>query len=529
MLKTIDLFAGAGGLSFGFESTNEFIIVAAAENNENARLTYIANHKDHEDITMIKDVRGYDFSKLAKQKKGIDIVIGGPPCQGFSNANRQKNHIVSMNNSLVKEFFRAVREIKPKAFVMENVAMLASDTHKFYDSLIDHDEVVDLGIQMKDDELVLADGEYNGFKLLEILTNSKQEDYMVSDSLFQLLSVLYKDRNNSDRLTKYLKKNSRRVKEEINLFKESSIYQIDILDQVVRSLESGFEEKLNFVDLGEYVKFQKAFRLKKELDDNKIIYTLIQDEKNNKIKARVRSYSVAEYVEMIVKEQYYTSCEVLNSLWFGVPQERRRFIMIGVKKSLCAKEDVKISVPSNFDIVTVKDAIFDLKSYKVVEDTEKDEAQPYKNTKRISSYAEKMRRNSKGVKNHIVPQTRDKALERFKSLKEGENFHKLDSRLKSNYSNPERTQNSVYLRLDSSKPSGTVINVRKSMWIHPTLDRAISVREAARLQSFPDEFEFVGTKDSQYQQVGNAVPPLLAQGIAEELLRILMKKKSKNN
>ena len=76
-------------------------------------------------------------------------------------------------------------------------------------------------------------------------------------------------------------------------------------------------------------------------------------------------------------------------------------------------------------------------------------------------------------------------------------------------------------RLDSSKPSGTVINVRKSMWIHPTLNRAISVREAARLQSFPDRFVFKGTKDSQYQQVGNAVPPYLAKAIADSVIRIL--------
>ena len=59
----------------------------------------------------------------------------------FSNANRQKNHLISMNNSLVKEFFRAIKEIKPKAFVMENVSMLRSDTHRFYESISDNKEI----------------------------------------------------------------------------------------------------------------------------------------------------------------------------------------------------------------------------------------------------------------------------------------------------------------------------------------------------------------------------------------------------
>ena len=112
-------------------------------------------------------------------------------------------------------------------------------------------------------------------------------------------------------------------------------------------------------------------------------------------------------------------------------------------------------------------------------------------------------------------------MERFKALKSGENFHDLDPALKTTYSNADRTQNTIYMRLKYNEPSGTVVNVRKSMWIHPELDRAISIREAARLQTFPDSFIFEGTKDSQYQQVGNAVPPYLARAIAESILAVL--------
>ena len=106
-------------------------------------------------------------------------------------------------------------------------------------------------------------------------------------------------------------------------------------------------------------------------------------------------------------------------------------------------------------------------------------------------------------------------------MKEGQNFHDLDSSLKTTYSNVERTQNTIYMRLNYDAPSGTVVNVRKSMWIHPRLDRAISIREAARLQTFPDSYVFEGSKDSQYQQVGNAVPPILATAIANQILNVL--------
>lgn len=194
---------------------------------------------------------------------------------------------------------------------------------------------------------------------------------------------------------------------------------------------------------------------------------------------------------------------------------------MGIRKDLYP--DVKPELPSCpkiLKIVTVGEAIMDLANYEV--GYEKDSSQiQYKKDDEISEYARLMRDESATVKNHITTKTTELAMERFKKIERGKNFHSLSELMKSTYAKPERTQNTIYLRLDPDEPSGTVVNVRKSMWIHPTLDRAVTVREAARLQSFPDKFEFVGTKDSQFQQVGNAVPPLLAKGIAEKLLEYI--------
>ena len=80
MLKILDLFAGAGGLSLGFEKTGQFEIAAIVENNKNAAKTYLRNHpglKNYEDILTV------DFQKIKRECGDIDVIIGGPPCQGF--------------------------------------------------------------------------------------------------------------------------------------------------------------------------------------------------------------------------------------------------------------------------------------------------------------------------------------------------------------------------------------------------------------------------------------------------------------
>ena len=523
MLKTVDLFAGAGGLSCGFEATNQFQIVAAAENNPSARKTYVNNHRDGEEILIISDVRGYDFHFLNERFGGIDVVIGGPPCQGFSNANRQKNHIISMNNSLVKEYFRAVKEIRPKAFVMENVSMLSSDTHRFYDSYFDHDEVIELGIKMREDELIILDQNYDGINCLEALGGGNPQYYRISDKLLQLLNVLYKDRKSrEDRISKFIKKNGKTLLREINSYMKKDVYDYDILQCICAHLYDN-ELQNYFEDLGRFIKFQKSFYLKDELDKNKIIYKMKEIEESGKIIATVFSYPVIEYVNKVLGAEYIKKSGIISALWFGVPQERKRFIMMGVRSDVMREAEVILPDGSGElpDEVTVGDAIMDLLHYHVHTEISYSETIPYSDQENLSPYAVKMREGSRGVSNAVVPRTRNMAKKRFAALKEGENFHKLSNDLKGNYADPGRTQNSIYLRLDSNKPSGTVVNVRKSMWIHPTLDRAISVREAARLQSFPDKFIFEGTKDEMYQQIGNAVPPLMAKGIAETLLKYL--------
>lgn len=87
-----------------------------------------------------------------------------------------------------------------------------------------------------------------------------------------------------------------------------------------------------------------------------------------------------------------------------------------------------------------------------------------------------------------------------------------------NYADRTRCHTGIYRRLEAAKPSVVIGNYRKNMLIHPFEDRGLSVREAARLQSFPDEFKFFGSIGLQQQQVGNAVPPLLAKAVFDHVL-----------
>lgn len=531
MYKVVDLFAGAGGLSLGFMQTKKYDIKVAFENNPAMQKTYKKNHMG---VDVQDDVCLADYNDIQKKYGKIDVVIGGPPCQGFSNANRQKNHAISQNNMLVKQYIRAIRELSPKAFVMENVSMLRSDVHRFYLDEADNELFGQekYEIHMQSTKLVLLDKAYM-FDCAKTIARSSSaitaniwpEDCYVS------LNVVYKMSKNHQKLLKTLKKHKKKLLEYADVYaderKKSDIESNDIAlrsYEAFSAIKQFFDEKLEADKLKDVIEpaimIQRMLSKSKEIFDNHLVVDKCDYAENGDLVAYIKSYAVFDYLKALLgtdSNGYEINQDVLCAADFGAPQKRKRFIVIGIKKSLTDTVQLPIGIFSEKDYRTVQDAIGDLQNVPTVTDVAEDIGTPLKKADDISELGKSLR-DTDTLFNHIITKTRETAMERFKAIKQGENFHSLNDSLKTNtYTDANRTQNTIYLRLAYNQPSGTVVNVRKSMWIHPELNRAISIREAARLQTFPDSFIFCGSKDKQYQQVGNAVPPIMAKAIAEKL------------
>lgn len=527
MLKILDLFAGAGGLSLGFEQTNQFEVAGIVENNPNAAKTYLGNHPG---LKNYKDILSVDFNKIKKECGTIDVIIGGPPCQGFSNANRQRRHLINGSNELVKKYVEAIKQIKPRVFVMENVKTIASDKHSF--CVTNDDEIFvknELGLQTHIKDIVLYDGILvNEVFLLIKKYEDRIEDIMLinEDDLYFIYNLYKKNKQKGKLLAKtsnikILKDIVTKLVERAELpdwyndcTTKTKIIINQLLNEGVDSKEKWGEALIQFWDI------HRFFIGIKELKEKDAIFSY--NVTNKEIHIKMQTYIVIDYIKAAFHYLGYEfRGEVLNAASYGVPQTRERFILIGVKSELLNGE---ITLPEAIindprDYVTVQEAINDLES---IEPTVEAMSELHKRTKCpvINSYFSRlvMVKDYQCVHNHVCTATRQTTLERFEQIAPGQNFHSLPDDLKNSYENPDRTQNTVYKRLDPNFPSDTVVNVRKSMWIHPRINRAVSAREAARLQSFPDNYIFYGTKDSVYQQIGNAVPPVLGRAVAESVL-----------
>ena len=351
----IDLFAGVGGMSLGFEMSG-FDVLLANEYDKSIAEAYIANHKNTKMI--IGDITSLDLKKTFGSYRGkVDVVIGGPPCQGFSQKGQRKT-IHDERNFLFKYYVSVVELVKPKYFVMENVP-----------------------------NLLTAEGGYFRKEIEELFNNMGS------------------------------------------------------------SLQYG----------------------------------------------------------------------VLNASDYGVPQNRRRAVIIGK----LGGNAPSLPIPQN-KVVTIWDAISDL-AY--LESGEGADEQKYEMPVE-SEYEKLLRKDSNTLFNHVATKHSPLALERLALIppNAGREVLPKEHLTKSIYSGTwtrmRKDEISVTITTRFDTPSS-------GKFTHPFLNRAITVREAARIQSFPDTFRFIGNKGSQMKQVGNAVPPLLAAAIAEVIMKDI--KEEKNN
>jgi DNA (cytosine-5)-methyltransferase 1 len=219
------------------------------------------------------------------------------------------------------------------------------------------------------------------------------------------------------------------------------------------------------------------------------------------------------FVEEIVADfndsGYTCSYEILNSRNFGIPQRRKRFFLVGSKIGIT----VKLENRSDCSCVTVKEVFEDLP---LLTNGASIDVLPY-SSPATNEYVRNLRGQLYESTGHLVSKNSDYVLERYAHIKQGDNWSAIPKELMKNYSDSSRCHTGIYHRLNDSEPSVVIGNYRKNMLIHPWSDRGLSVREAARLQSFPDNYVFKGSLGFQQQQVGNAVPPLLAEHVFRKI------------
>lgn len=393
-MNILDTFAGAGGFSLGFEQSGDYTVVGAIEKDSWACETFQYNHPNAKVI--VDSLENLSDEEIKLAFPNIDIVLGGPPCQGFSIANRKALDSKDPRNSLFREFIRIGSILNPSVMIMENVP-----------------------------------------NLIKAKTNDKKL----------------------------------------------------VIDIIIEELES----------LG---------------------------------------YNV-----------YNT---ILKASDYGVPQIRKRLFVIASKEPLknpfpkqthIFKEDNTLFESNLEKTPNLWDAISDLPEI----DAREGEFEMNYTKNSENDYQEMMRTSSKKVYNHTSMKHSKRMVERFESMSWGESSANVPEHLKPLKRNGNgEISKKVYgqnnRRMFPLKPCHTIAASFYANFVHPYKNRNFTPREGARIQSFPDHYIFKGKPTvvsqkllqkegrfdekhlGQYNQIGNAVPPLLAQAIAKNLSNQLIKK-----
>ena len=208
---------------------------------------------------------------------------------------------------------------------------------------------------------------------------------------------------------------------------------------------------------------------------------------------------------------------VLYAPDYGVPQIRKRvFFVMTLKEDILGTYSYPEPLLSEDEYVTCKDAIDNLPSLVGVDDYSLNQVFEYISEPQ-NEYEKLMRKNSIKIYNHTPTKHTDETVRLISMVPEGKNYKALP---KAELEKRVFKYNEALTRYDSNKPSRTIDTGHRTHF-HYKWNRIPTVREAARLQSFPDDFIFYGNKQEQYKQVGNAVPPLLGKAVAIKIKELL--------
>lgn len=203
---------------------------------------------------------------------------------------------------------------------------------------------------------------------------------------------------------------------------------------------------------------------------------------------------------------YEVKYRILCAADYGVPQSRKRVVFVGVKGNNT------FEYPATQEKqVTCEMALSDLPP---LVDTLGEDVQCYETEPR-NAYQKLMREKSNDVRNHVAASHSEKVQHIISLVPDGGNYKDLPEKFKAS-----RNFHVAWTRFNSQKPAPTIDTGHRHHF-HYKYNRVPTVRECARLQSFPDDFVFLGNKTQQFRQVGNAVPPIMAQRIADQIIKLL--------
>ena len=433
-INCLELFAGCGGLGYGFHK-EEFTMVCA---NELEAVIASSYQRNFAGTTVIAgDITKPEIKKQIydcfNEEVECDVILGGPPCVAYSMSGHRNSR--DPRGQLFNDYVAVVSELKPKVFIMENVKGILTIMHDKPTLTKVEQKLADKYYKLEADKIKYAELKKN-----LVFNNSKTE----SEAKAAAEPVP--------------KTKAKKTKTKVS----------DVSPPLVEDAKPAAQES------EEYKKNEANIK-----ENKKNIKNMASELGKFRMK-------VTDIIKDKFKDIGYTvKMELLKASNFGVPQNRERVIFIGVRNDI--EKDIKYpEATHNADgsdgkkkHQTVKEAIDDLK-----------DSPENKETHQIYT-------------NHSEAFT-----EKIKNTKLGESVNKKYTE--------------AFFRCSPDKPSNTVKENHGGVFVHYEKDRVMTPRELARLQSFPDDFMFNGTKSSVLVQLGNAVPCGLSHAIAKEIKKIFI-------